>query len=106
MAKRSKKSDKSQAKLQGYVVVAFAEDWEQARQYESLLKANDIPTAIEEHHDASIGADEIAVMVPDEHLDEAHVIIESQDSYEDLYEMPEGGQQDHDFDGEFYEEEY
>jgi len=42
MAKRSKKGQKSQAKLEGYVVVAFAEDMEQATEYKSILEANDI----------------------------------------------------------------
>ena len=46
MAKRNKKGQKSHAKLEGYVVVAFAEDMEQATEYKSLLEANDISATI------------------------------------------------------------
>jgi len=38
MAKRSKKGHRAQAKLQGYVVVNFAENMEQAREYKTLLE--------------------------------------------------------------------
>ena len=48
MAKRSKKFQKQQNKLEGYVVVVFAENMEQARDYKTLLDANDIPTIINE----------------------------------------------------------
>lgn len=86
MAKRSKKGQKSQANMQGFVVVAFAKDWEQARDYETLLKVNDIAAIISEQEDATLGTIEIAVMVPEECLDEAHVVIESQDAYDDFYD--------------------
>lgn len=102
MTKRSKKGSKSNSKLQGYVVVTFAEDFEEAKEYESLLKSSDIPVSIEEHYDESIGASEIAVMVPDEFLDEAHVIVESQDSYDEYYDMAD----DDDFGGDYYDEDY
>ena len=44
MAKRPQKAQKSQAEPQGFVVAAVTEDLEQARNYETLLKTNDIPT--------------------------------------------------------------
>ena len=84
VAKRHKKTQKSQTKLQEFVVVAFVEDLEQARDYETLLKTNDIPAVISEQDEQSIGAKGIAVMVPEDFLDEAHVIIESQDAYDDF----------------------
>jgi hypothetical protein len=106
MAKRSKKGTKSQAKLQGFVVVAFAKDWDQARDYETLLKVNDIPAVIDEQEDTTVGANEIAVMVPEDFLDEAHVIIESQDAYDDFYDfaLEEGGEED--FDAGAFEDDF
>ena len=103
MAKRSKKSGKSNSQLQGYVVVTFADDFDQAREFESLLKSSDIPVAIEEHLDDSLGANEIAIMVPDEFLDEAHVIIESQDSYDEFYDLSDD---DEDFGADYFDDEY
>jgi hypothetical protein len=107
MAKRSKKGQKSNANLEGYVVVAFAEDMEQATEYQSLLQANDISATITEHDEDAIGAKEIAVMVPEEFLDEAHVIIESQHAYDDFYDFAtEGDDDEGDFDDDFFEDEY
>ena len=86
MTKRPRKGQKAQAKLQGYVVVTFAEDLEQAREFESLLRVNDMPVVIQKQLD-QMGNSEIAVMVPEEFVDEAHVIIESQDAYDDFYDF-------------------
>ncbi len=105
MAKRSRKANKSQAKTQAYVVVTFAEDMGQAQDYESLLKVNDIPVCIEQQRD-QMGNSEIAVMVPEEFLDEAHVIIESQDAYDDFYDLALGDEEDFDYDGELFGDEF
>jgi len=51
MTKRPHKTQKTQLNLQELVVVTFAEDMEQARDYESLLKTNDIPTLVKEEDD-------------------------------------------------------
>jgi hypothetical protein len=106
MAKRSKKINKSQVKLEGYVVVAFAEDYEQAREYKTLMEANDIPAVINEHEEQPIGSKEIAVMVPEEFLDEAHVVIESQQAYDDFYDFAMDDEGDGDFDGDLFEEDF
>ena len=106
MAKRSKKNHKSQAKIEGYVVVVFAEDAEQAREYTSLLEANDIPAVISEQNEQTIGSKEITVMVPEEFLDEAHVVIESQQAYDDFYDFALDEEEDSDFDGDLFEEEF
>ena len=106
MAKRPKKNHKSQAKLEGYVVVVFAEDIEQAREYTTLLESNDIPAVISEHNEQTIGSNEIAVMVPEEFLDEAHVVIESQQAYDDFYDFTLDEEEDSDFDGDLFEEEF
>jgi len=105
MTKRSKKNNKSQAKVQGFVVVAFAKDMEQAREYETMLKVNDIPAVIGHEREQSTGTQEIAVMVPEDCLDEAHVVIESQDAYDDLCdfaaEKDEEEEEDFNFDGDY-----
>ena len=108
MAKRSKKSQKSQAKLEGYVVVAFAEDMEQATEYKSLLEANDISATITEPEAHEIGSKEIAVMVREEFLDEAHVIIESQHAYDDFFDFAMEGEDEGGFDDDddFFEDDF
>lgn len=102
MAKGSKKTQKSQTELQEFVVVALVEDLEQARDYETLLKANDIPATLSEH-DHSISAKGIAVMVPEDFLDEAHVVIESHDAYDDFYDLALEDEDTGDFDSDLLE---
>ncbi len=106
MAKRSKKGDRSQAKMQGYVVVTFAEDMEQAREYKTLLEVNDVSAIISEQQEQSLGSKEIAVMVPEDFLDEAHVIIESQHAYDDFYDYALEDGDNGDFEDEFFEEDF
>ena len=84
MAKRTKKNQKSQAKVKDFVVVTLVEDLEQARDYETLLKSNDIPAIISGQDEQAISDKAVAVMVPEDFLDEAHVVIESQDAYDDF----------------------
>ena len=105
MAKRSKKGQKSNAKLEGYVVVAFSEDMDQASEYKTLLEANDIPAVITEQDGHAVGSREIAVMVAEEFLDEAHVIIESQNTYDDFYDFSMEDEDEIDFEGDFFDEE-
>ena len=106
MAKRSKKGHRSQAKLQGYVVVAFADDLEQAREFKSLLEINDVSAVISEQKEESLGSKEIAVMVPEDFLDEAHVIIESQQAYDDFYDYALDEGDSADFDDELFEDDF
>lgn len=106
MAKHSKKNQNSQAKLQDFVVVTFVEDLEQARDYETLLKTNDIPAVINEQNEQPDGTKGIAVMVPEEFLDEAHVVIESQDAYDDFYDFALEEETDDDFDSDLFEDEF
>jgi hypothetical protein len=106
MAKRSKKPQKSEAKLEGYVVVAFAEDMDQAKEYKSLLEASDIPAVIREQGEQVIGSPEIAVMVAEEYLDEAHVVIESQHAYDDFYDLALEEEDESDFDGDFLDDDF
>ena len=106
MAKRSKKGHRSQAKMQGYVVVTFAENMEQAREYKTLLEVNDVSAIINEQEDQSLSSNEIAVMVPEDFLDEAHVIIESQNAYDDFYDYSLEDEESDEFDDELFEEDF
>lgn len=106
MGKRSKKGHRSQAKLQGYVVVVFADDLEQAREFKSLLEVNDVSAIISEQTEQSLGSKEIAVMVPEDFLDEAHVIIESQQAYDDFYDYALEDEEGGDFDDELFDDDF
>ncbi len=87
MTKR-RKSKKAQTDLKELVVVAYAEDLEHAKDYETLLKNNEIPVMIKQRENTQTGEQKtISVMVPEEYADEAHVIVESQDAYDDFYEL-------------------
>ena len=87
MTRRHKKGQKSQANLQELMVVTFADDMDQAKDYETLLKNNDIPVLVKEHYEQSASLKGIAILVPEDFIDEAHVVIESQDTYDDLCEF-------------------
>ena len=107
MAKRSRKTQRSQAKLKDFVVVTILEDTDQAREYETLLKVNDIPAIVREHTDPSMTVKGIAIMVPEDFLDEAHVVIESQDAYDDFYDQAIDDEHDQDeFEDGFFNDNY
>jgi hypothetical protein len=106
MVKRSPRSQKGQARVQELVVVAFADDMEQARDYETLLKNNDIPAIIREQRDDSSDKERVAVLVPEESVDEAHVVIESQDAYDDFYDFALDEQDDSDLGAEFFDDDF
>ena len=107
MARRPKKTQKSQAKLQDFVIVTFAENLEQAKERESLLRNNDIPAIARQQDEESPDAKGIAIMVPEEFLDEAHVVIESQDAYDDFYDLAlEDEEEEADFDSDLFEDDF
>jgi hypothetical protein len=105
MSKHSKKGHKAHAKLEGYVVVAFSEDMDQAKEYKTLLESNDIAATIAEPGEHAVGNKEIAVMVSEEFIDEAHVIIESQHTYDDFYDFSLEDEDEIDFEGDYFDEE-
>ena len=70
-----------------FVAVAVLEDKDRAETYKQILDENDIPARIVLESDTEEDEAGFVVMVPDECLDEAHVIIESQDAYDDYYDM-------------------
>ncbi len=105
MTKRSRKAQKSQTKPQEFIVVSFAEDLERAQNYETLLRINDIPVTIKQEEQPT-DAKGIAVMVPEDFVDEAHVIIESQDAYDDFYDFVLEDEDDEDFNSDLFEEDF
>ncbi len=108
MAKRPQKSRKSQTNLSDLIVVTCAEDMEQAKEYEALLVANGIPATIKEQDEESANTKSIAVMVPEDYLDEAHVVIESQAAYDDFYDfaLEDEDEDEGDFDGDLFEDDF
>ena len=90
MTKRYKKTQRSRAGHANYVIVAFVNNVEQAREYEALLRAEGIAVFVRKQCDklaAGEGPEGFAVMVPEEMLDEAIVVIESQEAYDDFYDF-------------------
>ena len=102
MAKRPKRIQKTQTRLEDMVVVTLAEDDEQAKEYEALLTSSDIPAIIKTTDADENSGPSISLMVPEEFLDEAHVIIESQNAYEEFYDF----ESDDDFDDDDFAEEF
>ena len=98
MAKRSEKTQKTAIKE--FVTAVFAEDAEQAKEYEALLQSNDIPVEISKQP----GESSFAVMVAEEFIDEAHVIVDSQDAYDDFYDLASEEEDDLDFDSDLYDD--
>lgn len=87
MAKRSKKKNSSVGNVRDFVTVVFTGDIEQAQQCRKLLQDNEIPAVIKKDPTASQVGQGVAVMVPEDFLDEAHVLIESQNAYDDFYDL-------------------
>ena len=100
MARFNDKAHKTDAETQEYVIIIVADHWMKAKDYEAMLKANDIPVAVQEHDEHSA-----AVMVPNDCLDEAHRVIEAQVAYDNFYDcISEDVEEDFNdlFDDDFY----
>jgi hypothetical protein len=104
MAKHSQKGRRPQTKVQELVTVAFADSADQAKDYEAVLKSNDIPVIIREQDEQKTNGKVIAVMVPEDFLDEAHVVIESQDAYDDFYDLALEDEDEGDIDSDLFDE--
>ncbi len=104
MAKHSQKGRRPQTKVQELVTVVFADSVDQAKDYETILESNDIPVIIEEQDEQEANGKVIAVMVPGDFLDEAHVVIESQDAYDDFYDLSLEDEDEGDFDSVLFDE--
>ena len=106
MERHMGRNGKSQAKVKDMVVVTVVEDTEQAREYETLLRLNDIPAMVKEQLDATGTNTGMAVMVPEDFLDEAHVVIESQDAYDDFYDFALDEEDETDFGADLFDDEF
>ncbi|MBP8305470.1 MAG: DUF2007 domain-containing protein [Phycisphaerae bacterium] len=69
-----------------YVIVTVVEDPARARDYKELLEDSDIPVMLREQ-EGFAGERCLSILVPEENLDEAHVIIEAQETHDDFYDM-------------------
>lgn len=104
MSKHPKKGNKGNLRVKEYVVVAFVDDLEQAKEYETLLRLNDIPAVIREQLDGGAEGKAVAILVPEDFLDEAHVVIESQDAYDDLCDYSMDDEENLDFDSDLMDD--
>jgi len=85
MQRKGKTSNKT---MVDFVTVAFAEDMELARQYKELLEDNEISVKIQRQPNmAESGFSDIAIMVPEDALDEAHALISERVNYDDFFDM-------------------
>ena len=74
--------------VEEFVTVAFAEDMELAKQYQELLRNNEISARIKRQPEmAQSGFSDIAITVPEDSLDEAHVLISEKASYDDFFDV-------------------
>lgn len=96
MANR-KKTTTSRTALKGLVTIAFAEDADLAKQYRQLLMDNDIPAAVRLRGYDEPGVKGIPVMVPEDYIDEAHMIIESHSTMSDFYNVAFDDDDGHDY---------
>ena len=85
---------------QELVVIATASALDEAKDYETLLKNNEIPAMVKERPNEFGEGTHYAVYVPDDMADEAHVVIESQDAYDDFYDLGLNDESEDDLEGE------
>jgi cytochrome c1 len=110
MGKRTRKPQKTRTPKhasglnQELVVAATAETMEEAKEYEISLKNNDIPAMVKRREDEFAGGNHFAVMVPEDMADEANVVIESQGTYDDLYDFATDDDNEEDFGDDIFEE--
>ena len=83
----NRKSKNQSGMVKEYVTVAFAEVLELAREYERLLAEHEIPAVVKhQKNQAEGGFSGVAVMVPEEFLDEAYELISEEASYDDFFD--------------------
>ena len=89
---------------QELVVVATASTMAEAKESEALLKNNEIPAIVKERPNEFGEGTHYAVYVPEDMADEAHVVIESQDAYDDFYDLGLNDESEDDLEGEIFED--
>lgn len=100
------KKQKSSVKINEMVAAAYPQDMEQAHDFLDLLRASDIPAVIREREIGDIDDAAIKIMVPQSYIEEAAVIIESIESYDDFYGIDFDDDDQMDFDSFMFENEY
>jgi hypothetical protein len=88
---------------QELVVVATASTMDEAKESETLLKNNEVPAMVKERANEFGEGFHYAVYVPEDMVDEAHVVIESQDAYDDFYDLGLDESED-DLEGDIFED--
>lgn len=86
MPKR-RKTKKTVSNPDELVIIAYADGLEQAKDFETLLKNNEIPVMVRQRGNGNGSGRSIVIMVPEEYAEEARVVIESQSAYDDFYDM-------------------
>jgi hypothetical protein len=104
MVKRTGKRHKTKSQLQELVVIAMVDTAEEAKDYEKLLKNNDIPAIVKQQQDEFSETKRFVVMTQEEMVDEAHVIIESQDAYDDFYDSGLDDENEDEAEGDIFED--
>ncbi len=89
---------------QELVVVATASTMDEAKETETLLKNNEIPAMVKERPNEFGEGFHFAVYVSEDMADEAHVVIESQDAYDDFYDLGLNDESEDDLEGEIFED--
>ena len=89
---------------QELVVVATSSAIDEAKEIETLLKNNDIPAMVKQRPNEFGEGTHYAVYVPDDMADEAHVVIESQDAYDDFYDFGLDEENEDDLEGDIFED--
>jgi glyceraldehyde-3-phosphate dehydrogenase/erythrose-4-phosphate dehydrogenase len=85
MQRKERKENGKSTTAAARVTVAFAEDMELARQYQQMLQKHQIPAAIKRQADmAQSGFSDIAIVVSEDLLDEAHALISQQAACDDF----------------------
>ena len=95
-------NDNSKSALHDYITVAVAEDIDLANEYRDILAKNDIPAVTATQKSYSSAAVGIAVMVPENYLEQAQEIIESRQEFDhfidDAFNDPDQWQDEPDID--------
>lgn len=78
----NEQNDISKSALKDYVVVAVAEDIDLANEYRDTLAKNNIPAVTAARKNYSSAGLAIAVMVPENYLQQAQEIIESRQEFD------------------------
>ncbi len=84
MNANDRKKDDQRMALEDYVTIAIAEDIDLANEYRDILVKHDIPAVTATQRSYSSAVLGTAVMVPENYLEQAQEIIESQQNFDNF----------------------